>query len=294
MDEEEDEENASSRTGGSRVGNATLVIVKSNMGRLCGHRARSAYPKHADKLSLLLFALIFSNFRCWFTCAEDVNRLNDSRSRTGSTSATQFEKFRQFSGDDVPALERRIRHDTTKGVASKRLISFESVSNSVPQSEPLVAAKSARNASVFEFVRDQEASDDEYADRFVLEKAQQQRDDSEMLEMEAQTESVSTSIATPAAEKLSSPPGYNNSCSCFGGKKKVSRAFHDLTISVQHTILNTSEGITAGIVYQGKNLFRLNYPKPIDPVCEGECNKQPGCGRLERESGPPGRIFYFT
>lgn len=244
MDEEEDEDNANSH---SCAGGVNFVIVKSNMERLGNCRVPSTRPKYkyVEKLSLLLFVLIISNFRYWFTCAEHVNLMNSTRSRTNSIITTQFDKYPKIL--NWPVLERRIRHDTIRNnggaatVTSKRLITFEPVANFMPQNPDVGESLSLQRniSSSFDLVRNDEYAD---VDHFALQKVKFRADDTGR-------ESIAALATT---EKFSSSSEQTNNCSCFGDKKNVSRAFHNLTISVQHKILNTSEGITAGIVYQGK------------------------------------------
>lgn len=226
MDEEEEEEDNINRIYRSNVP-ATLVIIKSNMIEQPHYRQRnfcSRQPKPVDKYLLLLLALLFSNFQFRFVRAHVVNQFNVSRfpSRPSHT----LEEYRDAS-------ERQMRHDAVKNTANKRLISSDPISNSVPDYED--DAESIRNTSV-QYLRDESFRDD-------------------VADWNGENGvSVQMSISNATAEKLSSPK--YDSCSCFGGKKKVSRGFHGLTISVQHRVLNTSEGITAGIVYQGKMFFR--------------------------------------
>lgn len=212
----------------------TLVIVKSNMSVKQPYRhpvVPYRQPKLVDKISLLLLALLFSDFRFWFTYAQNVNQFNVSRFR----SFASLEGYRHVSSPST-SLDRRLRHDTIKSVTNKRLLSFEPVSNSV--------ADLNDNASTHQYLRD-EGFKNEFKNRSPLEETTTER---------RITDHTKSSITNATAEKLVSPKG-NESCSCFGGKRKVSRAFHGLTISVQHGVLNTSEGITAGILYRGKILI---------------------------------------
>lgn len=245
MDEEEDEDNANSSY--SCVGGVTFVIVRSNMERLGNCRVPSTRPKYkyVEKLSLLLFALIISNFRYWFTCAEHVNVLNSTRTRTNSIITTQFDKYPTFL--NWPVLERRIRHDTIRNnggastVTSKRLIAFEPVANFMPQNPDVSESLSPQRntSSSFDLVHNAEYADMDYSAPLKV-------------KFPADDPGRESTVGLATAEKFSSSLEQKNNCSCFGDKKNVSRAFQNLTISVQHKILNTSQGITAGIVYQGK------------------------------------------
>lgn len=49
-------------------------------------------------------------------------------------------------------------------------------------------------------------------------------------------------------------PIYNENCLCTNDREqnqKIIRISHDLTVNIQHRILDTSEGITTGVIYQG-------------------------------------------
>lgn len=204
-------------------------------------RAPLAQIRDHKLFSLVLFALVCSP---WAYCATNANVLASNlppasppptapRSNVvpydASSSATDAR------GSTVADGRRRIRHDTVKSVASnKRLITFESsASNSLPAFD----------------------DDDDEEDAF------------EAFDVKSESQNVSRQmehgVSEPhPVEKRRMPndtettPGAGNddSCSCKGSVlQKISRASHDLTtIKLQHHILNASEGIVSGIVYQGK------------------------------------------
>jgi len=231
MDDDEEEDNL--HTDKKKSVLVTLVIVKSNMVKQPSRQRiiHSRQQKLGDKFSLLLFALLFSDFQLWFTCAQNINQLNVSRFR----SLAELGQYRRVSNPSSSILDRRLRHDTVKSAANKRLISFEPVSNLVFDYKH---NDSAHNTSI-QYLQD-ESFKNSFADRRFLERSTTER----------------SSITT--AGKVSHTK-YNESCSCFGGKKKVSRDFSNMTISLQHRVLNTSAGITRGIVYQGKALVLINH-----------------------------------
>lgn len=224
MDEDDEEDNLINCFGNTYAKH--FVIIKSNMATSESKRSRTSNHKIVE-LFIILFAFIFSNLR-WCTYAEESDLFKDSRTRTNSILTSQFERFRDYSPNSV--LKRRIRHDTTKNSPNERLISFET--SNLPDT-----LQSDRNSS-FEYIRDDNSRDNNFADRFVLKKRKYRSS-----KMEPSTNATSNK---PSVRK------YNESCTCFGGRRKVSRVLHDLTITLHHHILNTSEGITAGIVYQGK------------------------------------------
>lgn len=243
MDEDEDEDNLNdTENRGSEHG---LLIIKSNMRRIVYHGKRlrtSNFKIRLEKFSLLLFAFVFTNLP-WCTFADDAELLNDSRTRTNSILISQLENFRDFSQSSV--LKRRIRHDTTKNTVNERLISFEA-----PNAESDDVAQSLKNSTSKTTRREDTFGDRDFpSDRYALVKRKYRSSKIDQL----------TSIAT--TNKLSTLR-YNESCSCFSGRKKTSRVFHNLTITLHHHILNTSEGIIAGVVYRGKYLyfvFSSNY-----------------------------------
>lgn len=224
MDEDEDEDNLTN-TAAITYDGKSFMIIKSNMAKAGEHkRSRPSNYKTVEKLFIILFAFVFSNPR-WCTCAEESDLFNDSRTRTNSLLSSEFE-YRDFSPSSV--LKRRIRHDTAKNSPNERLISFET-SNLVSDS----VTSDQSESSSFDYIRDSN-----FSDRFTLKKRKYR--------------SSKMEPSTNATGKPDATRKFNENCTYSGARRKVSRALQDLTITLHHYLLNTSEGIVAGVVYRGK------------------------------------------
>lgn len=211
----------------------------------------SSYCKITRKFRIILFAFVFSNLR-WAVCAEKSDVFDDSRLAINSMSSVyEMENFRvdftptsseddQDDDDDKrgSTLRRRIRHDTTKNTLNERLISFET------------AAFGSITQKSMEY-----GDGDADVDRFLLKKRKYRRSDGKEDISRAVTLSGRSSwLTSPSPSHAPVRKYYNQSCrsTCFDGANKLSRVSHDLTITLQHRILNTSHGIFAGVTYQGK------------------------------------------
>lgn len=137
MDEEEDEDNFHNICG--HIYKERFILIKSNMWKFGNRNRLRTNLKIYDKFLIILFAVIFSNFR--LTYAVNVDFFNSSHSHFNSISSLRFEELDNYSQAVIP--QRRIRHDTFKDVMNNRLISFK-----LEPSLPSEFVDSVRNSSV--------------------------------------------------------------------------------------------------------------------------------------------------
>lgn len=239
------------------IGPATeMRVTRPNLGASsqgAGYRPNRApsWPQMRNQkwFSLVLFALVCSS---WPYCATRANVLaSNPPPATPPPVAPRFNVAYDASsaadtrGSTVSDGRRRIRHDTVKSVASnKRLIAFESsASNSLPAFDDDEEDEDAFDAFDLKF-EPQNASSTAASRQTEYGDVANGPHPVEKRRMANETESSTT---TPSGSS-------DENCSCRGTVlQKISRASHDLTtIKLQHQILNASEGIVSGIVYQGK------------------------------------------
>lgn len=190
--------------------------------------------------SLVLFALVCSP---WAYCATNPNvQASNLPPASPPPTVSRFNvvpydassSAADTRGSTVADGRRRIRHDTVKSVASnKRLISFESSeSNSLPAFD------------------DDDDEEDAFDVKLESQNVSRQMEFGDINPHPVEKRQMSNDTVTTTTSSVSS----DESCSCKGTVlQKISRASHDLmTIKLQHQILNASEGILSGIVYQGK------------------------------------------
>lgn len=207
---------------------------------------RAPPRNHRRLFSLILFALVCSpwGWPCRATHAKALaaNPTPPSARFNGVAASAAVEAA--YRGADG---RRRIRHDTVKNAASdKRLITFEApASDSAPafdddddEEDAFEAKSEPRNASAANVARRTAERAPEVGPRPAQKRGGPPAND---------TESAATSGGG----------GRNvEACSCQTRMPKISRASHGLTtIRLHHEMLNASEGIVPGIVYQGKNPY---------------------------------------
>ncbi len=228
MDEEEDEDNtaaASPRSSNWKNMSGQWTRTNRDNRKLAGHTSRDL--KFFENF---LIWLVFNSLTWrWYAFADSLEPINQSPTRSKFIGMPRIDDYSN-AGDEETVPDRRIRHDTIRGAASKRFISFEPPSNSVPYVVEPIA-----NSSV------DDSSDDQYIDQLEPETIGPRND----------------TVPVYNSANSVSPAMSNESCTCTMDRKKLSRAFHSVTISLRHPRLNVSEGIIGGVLYEGRKKFHF-------------------------------------